>query len=215
MNRSYESPLRAQQAAATAERIVEAAAELVVSRPGEHLTMAGIAEHAGVALRTVYRHFPSRDDLIEAMGNRVRRGLGLEGMPRPTSVDELRTIQRSVVRAALADEPFQRAKLLSPEERQLSLVEAEERLAWVRRALEADVAGADEWEVRRLVALVRVLFATRTYFQLLDVGGVSPEEAEECLDWALLRLVEATGRNEGEGGIGADREGEPGGPENE
>src|SRR5437762_3584403 len=47
------------------ERILDAATELV-RRDGEKVAMAQIAEHAGVGVGTLYRHFPTREDLLVA-----------------------------------------------------------------------------------------------------------------------------------------------------
>ena len=55
------------------ERIVNAATELV-RRDGEKVAMAQIAEHAGVGVGTLYRHFPTRGDLLAAL---VHRSFGI------------------------------------------------------------------------------------------------------------------------------------------
>jgi AcrR family transcriptional regulator len=55
------------------ERVLDAALELV-RRDGEKVPMAQIAEHAGVGIGTVYRHFPTREDLLAAL---VLRSFGL------------------------------------------------------------------------------------------------------------------------------------------
>ncbi len=51
------------------ERVLDAATELV-RRDGERVPMAQIAEHAGVGVGTVYRHFPTREDLLGALVHR-------------------------------------------------------------------------------------------------------------------------------------------------
>ena len=55
------------------ERVLDAATELV-RRDGEKVPMARIAEHAGVGVGTVYRHFRRREDLLGAL---VYRSFGL------------------------------------------------------------------------------------------------------------------------------------------
>src|SRR4051812_33952042 len=55
------------------ERVLAAAVELV-RRDGEKVPMAQIAEHAGVGVGTVYRHFPTREDLLGAL---VHRSFGI------------------------------------------------------------------------------------------------------------------------------------------
>ncbi len=53
--------------------MLDAAVELV-RRDGEGVPMARIAEHAGVGIGTVYRHFATREDLLGAL---VHRSFGL------------------------------------------------------------------------------------------------------------------------------------------
>ena len=60
-------------AAANRERVLDAATELV-RRDGEKVPMATIAGRAGVGVGTVYRHFPTREDLLGAL---VHRSFGL------------------------------------------------------------------------------------------------------------------------------------------
>jgi AcrR family transcriptional regulator len=55
------------------ERVLDAATELV-RRHGESVPMARIAEHAGVGVGTVYRHFATREELLGAL---VYRSFGL------------------------------------------------------------------------------------------------------------------------------------------
>jgi AcrR family transcriptional regulator len=53
--------------------VLDAATELV-RRDGEKVPMAQIAEHAGVGVGTVYRHFATREDLL---GELVYRSFGI------------------------------------------------------------------------------------------------------------------------------------------
>jgi AcrR family transcriptional regulator len=53
-------------AAANRERIL-AAATIAVRRDGERVPMATIADEAGVGIGTLYRHYPTRTDLLAAL----------------------------------------------------------------------------------------------------------------------------------------------------
>lgn len=55
------------------ERVLDAATELV-RRDGEKVPMARIADQAGVGVGTLYRHFPTRTDLLAAL---VHRSFGI------------------------------------------------------------------------------------------------------------------------------------------
>jgi len=68
--------LREVNAARTRELILDAALELFVERGYDATTMEHVAEHAGVGTSTLYRYFPTKDQL-------VTEPLSLEGhLPR-------------------------------------------------------------------------------------------------------------------------------------
>ncbi|KXK58716.1 transcriptional regulator [Micromonospora rosaria] len=57
-------PLRA-DAARNRQRLLEAAVR-AFSRPGAEVTLEAVARDAGVGIGTLYRHFPTREALVEA-----------------------------------------------------------------------------------------------------------------------------------------------------
>jgi AcrR family transcriptional regulator len=62
---------RAEAAAATGERILDACEELFWSAPIERMALDAIAEGAGVSVQTVIRRYGSKDGLIEATAARA------------------------------------------------------------------------------------------------------------------------------------------------
>jgi len=66
VQRRYSSPLRESQAQITVRRILEATADLLITKGPNSITHAGISRHAQLAERTVYRHFPDKETLWAA-----------------------------------------------------------------------------------------------------------------------------------------------------
>jgi AcrR family transcriptional regulator len=66
MARKYELKKRAERQAETRRRIVDAAIELHTSVGPAKTTVSAIAERAGVQRHTVYAHFPTEDEVLEA-----------------------------------------------------------------------------------------------------------------------------------------------------
>lgn len=64
--RTYSMTTRARSAAATRQRILEAAIALIGVHPFRDLTLELVAEGAGVSVKTVLRQFGTRDGLIAA-----------------------------------------------------------------------------------------------------------------------------------------------------
>src|SRR2546421_12720562 len=79
--------LREQHALATQERILVAVADLLEGGDAEALTVPGVAEASGVSLRTVYRYYPTREQLLEAAGRWI--GPELLGQGYPRSLDDI------------------------------------------------------------------------------------------------------------------------------
>ena len=73
-NRSYDSPLRREQAARTREQILDSAKELFERDGYAATTMAAIASAAGVSLKTVYLAFETKSGLLHALWHLLLRG---------------------------------------------------------------------------------------------------------------------------------------------
>ena len=68
--RSYRMEARAEAAAATAERIVDATIELFWEQPTDQIRLDEVAARAGVTVQTVIRRFGGREGLFEAAASR-------------------------------------------------------------------------------------------------------------------------------------------------
>src|SRR4051794_40669643 len=64
--RSYRQGRRAEAAQARTEAILAAAVELFAERPLEQITLADVAERAGVGLQTLIRRVQTKDGLVRA-----------------------------------------------------------------------------------------------------------------------------------------------------
>lgn len=77
MTRTYNSPARAAAAQRTRDRLVEAALAIVLEEQDDtELTHKEVAERAGISLRTAYNHFPSREELLDAVDAAIAARLG-------------------------------------------------------------------------------------------------------------------------------------------
>ena len=84
--RKYDMTRRASTVAQTRQRIVDATLELHGEQGIAATSWDDIAARAGVGVGTVYRHFPSLDELIPACGDITRQVLAL---PDPARVQAL------------------------------------------------------------------------------------------------------------------------------
>jgi len=84
--RNYDMSKRAAAAGQTRRRIVDATRELHTERGIAATSWDAIAERAGVGVGTVYRHFPSLDELVPACG---AVSLELAALPDPAGAPAL------------------------------------------------------------------------------------------------------------------------------
>jgi TetR/AcrR family transcriptional regulator, regulator of autoinduction and epiphytic fitness len=133
--RPYDTTNRQRQAAETRRRIVEAAQELFTRHGYVTTTIAAIAEHAGVAVQTVYASTKSKRDILKGILD-----LAISGE------DEQVPIQSSARWQEIETEPDPRTKLrkLARLHREICLREAP------AFAIMADAAGSDP-EIRTLM----------------------------------------------------------------
>lgn len=94
--RKYRSPLREQQAERTRDRIVASAYKLLQSVPAHELSYADIASDIDIAARTIYRHFPDRDELVSKVAHRhLQRILEPDGEWPKTLPDSVEMLRRA------------------------------------------------------------------------------------------------------------------------
>ena len=98
-------------AARNRERVIAAAADVYAER-GQALTMDEVASRAGVGIGTVYRRFPTKDALLDAIarpGFERMLGLAREAAAQADSLDALDAFVRAVVEQhARVGVPFRR-----------------------------------------------------------------------------------------------------------
>lgn len=88
--RPYRQQRRAAAAEANTERIMRAALELFRERPFEQITLAAVAERAGVGVQTVIRRVGSKDGLVRAAHEWiVPQVLADRGTPASADPDEV------------------------------------------------------------------------------------------------------------------------------
>jgi AcrR family transcriptional regulator len=183
--RRYELRKRADAMEATRRRITEAAVELHGSVGPARTTITAIAERSGVQRQTVYRHFPTEDDLFAACSQHFYEG---DRWPDP---ERWRAIADPAERIAAAlDELY--AYYERNESMWTNVLRDETLVASVASALTGfwaylDAAadalaagwGARDGHRRVLLAAARHAVDFRTWRSLAHDGGVSRAAAVE------------------------------------
>ena len=112
--RAYRSDLRAEQAEDTRGRILDAALRVMASGVASR-SMPAVAREAGVSVPTCHlRHFGTKADLLAAMYPHAARRSGLDKLPDPTSLRDVRTSLRAFFEHIDALDDMARAAMASP-----------------------------------------------------------------------------------------------------
>jgi AcrR family transcriptional regulator len=190
MNRPYQMSARAEQAAATADRVLDAVLVEYAAAPFDLMRLDEVAGRAGVTVQTVLRRFGSKAGLVVALARRelgriaALRAAGL-GAPAPVLLRAL--VEHYETYGDLI------AKMYGDADRVEGLAEVaragrSHHVAWCVEAF-AGVLGDAEGELRtRRSAQVVALCDASTWRILRREQGLSPDQVEVALT-ELLSVV--------------------------
>ena len=180
--------LRDQHALATRERILSAVAELIERGDADDLTMPDVAEASGVSLRTVYRYYPTREQLLEAAGRWI--GDELFKHPYPRDLDEVADLYQEGCRDFDERPGLARALAESQLGQRARGYRRRERLQAIHRALRDELTELGEEELRRGEAVLAYLHNILAYTSLREESDLSGEEIGQAVGWAIRTLTE-------------------------
>jgi AcrR family transcriptional regulator len=172
---------------ATRERILAAVADLLERGDAEEVTVPAVAEASGVSLRTIYRYYPTREELLEAAGRWI--GDELLKHPYPQELDEVADLYQDGARDFDERPGLVRALALSQLGRHVRGYRRQERLEAIRRSLRAELTELSEPELRRAEAVLSYLHNMLAYTTLREENGLSGEEIGEAIGWAIRTLI--------------------------
>ncbi len=174
--------LRDQQAELTRELIMRAFQELLRNDHPDAITYPQVAEAAGVSLRTVYRYFPTRADLLQIAAAWFTELTGEVPWDDPRTVRDLAAVLPQIGR--LFDEHTNVFRALSE-------IELERPRRDAVAAAIADVSGnLAPSEVRGAEAMLGYIRSGRAWLVLHEQYGLAGDEVVATLDWAAGSLLD-------------------------
>lgn len=177
--------LREQQRTLTRQRILTALAELIETHHPLEITMAAVAERAGVSEPTLYRHYPNKRTLFSALGSDLYRktttGITL------TSLDELIEFLPALYQQLAHMEATTRWNLAAPQD-EVVRPNAEERMAILQSAASDLLADLDPAESEALMRALLLLTSPIPMIYWQDYLGSTVEEAAQTTAWIIQRL---------------------------
>ena len=186
--RAYSSPLRDEQARRTRELIVEALVEQVCETGRSDFSMNEVAKRAGVSVRTVYRHFPTRDDLVNAINEHLMLSDGQPGVPE--SPEGMADHVGGLFRWFESNAALVEASHLTGLGREVRAHGRRHRTEVARQLTEDWSKWMTEEERRKVFAVFRTMFGSFTWLTMRNELGLSTEEAIEATSWVVRLVIE-------------------------
>jgi len=185
----YRSGLRQAQTGLTRERIQQAVAGILdAGGAPESITFKAVAQRAQVTEMTVYRHFPTRHDLLQGLWEHLNRQMG-PAIGMPTGAEELRNQHRALF-SGFDRIPSQIiASISTPQGREMrAALNRKRRKAFT--AIVDDVAdGLGQAEKIRAAAVLQLLHSAYAWASMREQWGLTGKEAGEATLWAIDTLL--------------------------
>lgn len=193
--------LRERHKETTRGAILRALADIVSEGDVHSFTVQQVADRAGVAHRTVYRHFPSREALLEALAEWLDAELGRRGTPvLPRSLDELPRAAEVVFELFDEYDAIVRALAITYAATSIRPPTRRARTEAFRRVIDNGMPHLSEEERHRFFVVSRALMNSQTWQFFHDHLGMDGTESGRAVSWAIRTLATELGRRDEEAG---------------
>ena len=187
----YHSPLRSRQKEQTRDLILNAVDAILRRANVAEVTFAGVAREADVTERTIYRHFPTREDLLNAAWRRALRAFIHGQTQQVETLDQILELTRAAYENFDANEGIVRAIISAPEGVEVRKRPAEIRLDMLRKAYANILAGVGEADTKTVLLATHALSSASVWSHLRDYCGVDGAEGGKIAAMAIELMVEA------------------------
>jgi len=183
------SSLRDRQAAVIREAILDALAARLDHDNPDDVAMPQVAADAGISLRTLYRYFPTREAMFDAVGDHVVARLGL---PREIgSPDDIAQVFLESARRGAQSPQLVRAMLWTRLGRRARSPHRRRRVAAITAALAGVTSHLPAAEARRRAGAIVYLCSLPAWISVSEECELSAEDARRGIAWAIDTLVGA------------------------
>lgn len=187
---SAESSLADQRAAVTRKAILAATQHLLVHEHPAAISVPAVATAAGVSVRTVYRYFPSKQALLDAIANYFPEMANVHVAATFESLDGAR---EALIRLwSLFDDnrAAVRAEHMSPAGSELRQRRLTETRTQVHKFVSKVAPVGSEADRERTSDAVVAVTSSSMFLELTDRLGYTGEEAARLAIWMATALIE-------------------------
>jgi AcrR family transcriptional regulator len=179
--------LRERQAQQVRVAVLEAVIAELETKGADDVSMADVAAAAGISLRTLYRYFSDRSELLQAAGEHLYGSLGV-----PFDIAGPEDISRSLLQAAgrLSTRPeLTRALVRTTAGRVTRSAVRGQRVDAIRAALKPVTDGLDADTARWAGAVITHLCSAASWVIIADESALAEADAQQAVAWAIDTLI--------------------------
>jgi AcrR family transcriptional regulator len=188
VRRSYRSPTRTAQKAATRRRILNAIADHLAAGTFDSLSMEDIARAASVSPATLYRYFPSRAALLDALADDTMfQRLG--NLPYPRTPEEIAPIMAQSFRAFDVDPAFVRTYFFTDLGRSARNRGRRRRIAAIQAALQSVTERLPASERVAAEAVIAYLASIQAWVTMQEEFSLTGAQVGDAVTWAITTLL--------------------------
>jgi AcrR family transcriptional regulator len=169
--------------------ILDAVTTLLADRRADEVTTRAIAAAAGVSERTVYRHFPDRDALLEGLSRRLAQLDGVKPSFRVDSLDDIAPTCRRLME--LLDEHYgiARAEAVFNADPRRFAADTQANTREMRDLLAKGLPDLGAREQLRIAAVIRCLVSTQAWLRMREEFGVPGTESGPVVAWLIDTMI--------------------------
>lgn len=156
--------------------------------PAPTVSHEAIADRSGIAARTVYRHFPTRGNLVGALWDRLRDETGTRW---PTTEAHITAAVRAQFAQFEKHETLVRASIVASATTDYPAHGSAEGRAAFGQSLGTVTHDLSRAEGQRLIAVCVAIYSAPFWQMLRDRGKLSSVEAREAAAMALEAVISA------------------------
>lgn len=209
MTEASAGTLRERQKDLTRDAIMDALAETIHQQGLHDFSVQDVADRAGVSHRTVYRHFPGRDALLDGLARELDALFDERDLPiLPENASDISEQLRIAFRLFGERPSLIRAVAVGALSTGIQPGTRKERDRVFRAKIEEAAGCLPDPEARKASAVIRYLANSLAWVVLTDQLGLDEEEVGDAVAWAvdtLLADLERRGR-EGHRTLSDDRD---------
>lgn len=188
MNHAHDAPPGAKP---TKERILEALVEVILEGGLPGFSVQEVADRAGVSHRTVYRHFPTRESLLEGLVDAVDARMAAQGgVAELNDLDELPSAVLVNFELFSRDGRAAEAAVRFGVGAAIETADRAVRTKMVAARVSEVIGDRDARDALMAAAMLRQLMSSRVWLGLVE-AGLDADGAARAASWAAAVLVDA------------------------